>query len=108
MRMFRELMAAALCVGCGNVVNRASDAGSTPEGPTADAQVPMADVLGGTLRTGCVVALHMDEASWSGAAGEVTDDCGNDNAGTAVGTGTSTVATGAHGRAGSFSGAGCV
>lgn len=126
--MFRELLAAALCVGCGNVVNRASDAGSTadgrtsdgpiadgpssdgrpPDGPTADAQVPMADVLGGTLRTGCVVALHMDEASWSGAAGEVTDDCGNDNSGTAVGTGTSTVATGVHGRAGSFSGAGCV
>jgi len=93
--MYRQFLAVAVCAGCGNVTTTASDAGPT-------------DVLRGTLRTGCIVALHMDEASWSGAAGEVEDDCGNDNAGTAIGAGTSTVAAGAHGRAGSFSGDGCV
>jgi hypothetical protein len=87
-------------MGCGSVSNSTPDA--APGGPTPDP-----DVLGGTLRTGCVLALHMDEASWSGAAGEVLDDCGNDNAGTASGT-SSTVASGVHGRAGNFTGDGCI
>jgi hypothetical protein len=101
--MHRQLLVVALCVGCGDVASPTSDGGPTSDGPVANA-----DVLGGTLRNGCVLALHMDEAAWTGAAGEVKDDCGNDNAGTLSGTGTTTVAHGAHGRAGNFTGDGCI
>jgi hypothetical protein len=94
--MKRWLVALAITAGCGEV-----------QSPVPDGAPPV-DLLGGTLRNGCVLALHMDEAAWSGAAGEVKDDCGNDNAGTVVGQGTTTVASGVRGRAGSFSGNGCV
>src|SRR5262249_12083904 len=95
--MQRQLLVLALCAGCGNV----RDPGP-PDAP------PPAELLTGTLRTGCVLALHMDEAAWTGAAGEVKDDCGNDNPGTVIGQGTTTVASGVRGRAGSFSGNACI
>src|SRR5262245_35072299 len=94
--MRRKLVLAALCAGCGNVGDPAPDA------------PPVPDVLTGTLRTGCVLALHMDEAAWAGAQGEVKDDCGNDNPGTLVGSGGATVSGGVRGRAGSFSGTACI
>jgi len=65
-----------------------------------------ADLLD-SLRDGCALAMHMDEAMWTGAAGEVRDDCGGDNGGTATG-GITTVDGGVRGRAGSFNGVGCV
>jgi MSHA biogenesis protein MshQ len=89
--------ASGAAAGCGNV----RDPGP-PDAP------PPPDVLTGTLRTGCVLALHMDETSWSGASGEVMDDCGGDNPGSVVGQGTNTTANGVRGRAGSFSGSGCI
>jgi MSHA biogenesis protein MshQ len=94
--MRRQLVLLALCAGCGNV--------NDPVPPDA---APPVDVLTGSLRTGCVLALHMDEPSWSGASGEVKDACGDDNPGTLVGQG-NTVPNGAHGRAGSFSGNACI
>src|SRR5258707_12078943 len=47
--------------GCGNVEIKA-DAG------TGDLR---------TLRQGCVVLEHMDEAQWTGAPNEVADGCGH-------------------------------
>lgn len=91
-----SLLGLVLWAGCGNV-----DDPGPPDAP------PPPDLLTGTLRNGCVLALHMDEAAWSGASGEVKDDCGNDNPGTLVGQG-NTVADGVRGRAGSFSGNACV
>jgi hypothetical protein len=95
--MQRALLGLAICAGCGNV----QDPGPS-DGP------PPTELLSGTLRDGCALALHMEEASWSGVTGEVQDGCGNDNPGTVVGQGTTTVANGVRGRAGSFSGSGCV
>lgn len=95
--MQRPLWLLVFWAGCGTVQNP-----GPPDGP------PPVDLLGGTLRNGCVLALHMDEPSWSGAPGEVKDDCGNDNPGTVVGQGTTTVANGVRGRAGSFSGNACI
>jgi hypothetical protein len=95
--MQRQLIVLALCAGCGSVADE-----DPPDG------APPTDLLSGTLRDGCALALHMEEASWSGIAGEVQDGCGNDNPGTVVGQGTTTVANGVRGRAGSFSGDGCV
>jgi hypothetical protein len=120
--MQRQLLLLAVLVGCGSVNNGTPDGGSQPsdgqtstDGPApSDGPTPNpTDVLGGTLRNGCVVALHMEEPSWSGATGEVKDDCGNDNPGTVItdtviGAGTTTVAGGVHGRAGSFTGGACV
>ncbi|MCW5802296.1 MAG: LamG domain-containing protein [Deltaproteobacteria bacterium] len=60
-----------------------------------------------TLSTGCAVIAHMDEPAWTGAKGEVIDECGGDNHGTAD-MGLTTVAGGVRGRAGSFNGTGCV
>jgi hypothetical protein len=94
--MQRQLLALAVCAGCGSVAAPDPDASGS------------SDLLSGTLRNGCVVALHMNEPSWSGAAGEVADDCGGDNPGTVIGQGTTTVAAGVRGRAGSFTGAGCI
>src|SRR5262245_13565483 len=65
------------------------------------------DVPPGTLLEGCVLMLHMDEPQWTGAAGEVLDDCGGDNRGTLSGS-ASTVAGGVRGRAGSFAGTACI
>jgi hypothetical protein len=97
--MQRQLLLLALLVGCGSVA----------QDPMVDGgHSQPADVLDGTLRTGCILALHMDEPVWSGVTGEVKDDCGGDNPGTAVGAGLTTVAGGVRGRAGSFSGGGCV
>lgn len=93
--MQRWLLLVALVAACGNVE------------ATADAPATMTDVLGGTLRQGCVTALHMDEGAWSGATGEVHDDCGDDNPGTIKGS-ANTVANGVKGRAGSFSGNACI
>ena len=95
--MQRPLLLLVCWAGCGTVQN--------PGPPDCS---PPVDLLGGTLRNGCVLALHMDEASWSGAHGEVKDDCGNDNPGTVIGLGTTTVAGGVRGRAGSFSGNACI
>src|SRR5215203_4104243 len=94
--MHRRLLVLAICAGCGNVKDTPPDA------------APMPELLTGSLRNGCVLALHMEEAGWSGVRDEVADDCGNDNAGTVVGSGTTTVANGVRGRAGSFSGSGCI
>src|SRR2546428_10899731 len=98
--MRRPLVFVAVLVvlwgGCGNV---------NDPGPL-DAQ-PLPEALTGSLLTGCVLALHMDEAAWTGASGEVKDACGNDNPGTLVGQG-NTVPNGVHGRAGSFSGNACI
>src|SRR4029079_19070847 len=99
--MRRQLVLLALCAGCGNVNDTSPDGQMQP-----DAQV-VPEALTGSLRTGCVLALHMDEAAGSGASGEVKDACGDDNPGTLVGQG-NTVPNGAHGRAGSFSGNACV
>jgi hypothetical protein len=76
-------------------------------GDAIDAPPGATEVLTGTLRQGCVVALHMDEDAWTGAAGEVRDDCGGDNPGTLKGA-ANTVAGGVHGRAGSFNGSACI
>jgi hypothetical protein len=95
--MQRRLLLLALVAGCGTVV---------PPG-TSDAPIGTPDLLSGTLRQGCVLALHMDEGSWSGATGEIRDDCGNDNPGTVKGS-ANTVANGVKGRAGSFSGNACI
>lgn len=86
-------VALAITAGCGSVQGMPGDG-------------PPSEILDGTLRQGCVMALHMDEAAWTGAAGEVHDACGN-NAGTIRGS-ANTVAGGAHGRAGSFSGNACI
>ena len=96
--MYRRLVALAITAGCGSVQSPAPDAQT--DGTSS------ADVLDGTLRQGCVMALHMDEAAWSGAAGEVHDACGS-NPGTVTGS-ANTVAAGAHSRAGSFSGNACI
>ncbi|HEU4732956.1 MAG TPA: LamG domain-containing protein [Kofleriaceae bacterium] len=93
--MHRWMLSVGILAACGDVT------------VTSDAPPPR-DVLRGTLRDGCVVALHMDEPSWTGAPGEVKDDCGGDNPGTVVGQGTTTTAGGVSGRAGSFSGAACI
>jgi hypothetical protein len=98
--MRRALLLLAVLAGCGNVSNTESDG-------SVDGQPPV-DPLTGTLRTGCVLALHMEEPSWSGAKDEVKDGCGNDNPGTVVGQGATTVAGGVRGRAGSFSGSACI
>ena len=98
--MRRQLVPLALCglwAGCGNV-----DDPGPPDAP------PLPELLTGTLRTGCVLALHMEEPSWAGAQGEVKDGCGNDNPGTLVGSGGATVSGGVRGRAGSFSGTACI
>lgn len=95
--MRRQLLLLAICASCGSV--------NDPPPPDS---APPPDLLTGTLRNGCVLALHMDEASWSGAPGEIGDDCGNDNPGTLVGQGTTTVDNGARGRAGNFSGSACI
>lgn len=94
--MRRRLVLVALWAGCGNV----NDPGP-PDGQ------PLPEALTGSLLTGCVLALHMDEAAWTGASAEVKDACGNDNPGTLVGQG-NTVPNGVHGRAGSFSGNACI
>jgi MSHA biogenesis protein MshQ len=94
--MQRWLLVPALVAGCGNVAT-----------PTADAPAGTTDLLSGTLRQGCVLALHMDESAWTGSAGEIHDDCGNDNPGTLNGA-ANTVPNGAQGRAGSFSGNACI
>lgn len=74
---------------------------------TVDAPAPDADLLG-SLRTGCVVMLHMDEPAWTtNAPGQVHDDCGGDNNGTAIGNIT-TSDDAVRGRAGSFDGSGFV
>jgi hypothetical protein len=73
----------------------------------APSDAPSADSDLGTLRNGCALLEHMDEAAWTGATGEVRDDCGGDNNGTALG-GITTVAGGVRGRAGSFDGNGCI
>jgi hypothetical protein len=57
---------------------------------------------------GLVLLLHMDEAAWSGAAGEVHDSAGGGHHGAAV-AGATTASAGRFGRAGAFpGGAGCV
>jgi hypothetical protein len=100
--MRRQLVLLAVFAGCGSV-----NGPGTPDGQTTLDAPPVTEVLTGSLRTGCVLALHMDEASWSGISGEVKDACGNDNPGTLIGQG-NTVPNGAHGRAGSFSGNACI
>src|SRR5438552_3506518 len=100
--MRRQLVLLALCAGCGNVNGPGS-----PDGQTSSDASPVPEALTGSLLTGCVLALHMDEAAWTGASNEVKDACGNDNPGTLVGQG-NTVPNGAHGRAGSFSGNACI
>ncbi len=95
--MQRQLLALAIASGCGNI-----------QGPPPPDSPPPPELLTGTLRNGCVLALHMDEAAWSGATGEIKDDCGNDNPGTIIGQGTTTVADGVRGRAGSFTGGACI
>lgn len=95
--MQRQFVVLALCAACGAV-----EGSPPPDG------APAIELLDGTLRNGCVLALHMEEPSWSGVTGEVKDDCGGDNPGTVTGSGTTTVANGVRGRAGSFNGAGCI
>jgi hypothetical protein len=62
---------------------------------------------GGVSLADCVLLLHMDEPSWSGAAGEVKDSSGKGNNGTAQGT-ANTAAGGKFGRAASLDGNGWV
>jgi len=92
--MQRWLVALAITAGCGSV----------KDNPVVDGPPP--ELLDGSLRQGCVMALHMDEAAWSGAAAEVHDACGT-NPGTVKGSG-NTVPNGAHDRGGSFSGTACI
>lgn len=53
------------------------------------------------LLAGCVVRERMEEAAWTGAAGEVVDSCGGDDNGTAGG-GAQVVTDPIRGRVGSF------
>jgi MSHA biogenesis protein MshQ len=96
MRWWLFALAAGSGAGCGKVENPTADAPKVADAPDL-----------GTLRQGCVVMLHMDEPQWSGAPGEVLDDCGGDDRGTLMGT-ASTVPNGVRGRAGSFAGTGCI
>jgi hypothetical protein len=59
---------------------------------------------GSSQGSGCKMLLHMDESSWNGTAGEVSDASGNGNNGTAVGAPTTTNTPSKLGRAGLFSG----
>jgi MSHA biogenesis protein MshQ len=69
---------------------------------------PPAPVPPAVSPAGLVLLLHLDEAAWSGATGEVRDSSGDGHHGTAVG-GATTATAGRFGRAGSFpGGAGCV
>lgn len=94
--MKRGLAVLVLAAGCGSV-----------DAPPVDTPTGFPDVLTGSLRQGCVLALHMDEDKWTGAPNEVVDACGGDNPGTLRGT-ANTVATGVKGRAGDFSGSACI
>ncbi len=79
------------------VIERCQGTGCTDFAPLAT----MTDLIG--RPEGALVAFAMDEAAWNGTAGEVLDDSGNDNHGTAVG-GVTTIDAGHTGRAGSFDG----
>jgi hypothetical protein len=85
-----------------------SDAAGLPDTavPPVDGPRPDAPPARVDLR-GCVLHLGMDEAQWTGALGEVVDDCGTPNSGQATG-GVTTAPSGMVGRAASFVGAGCV
>ncbi|RJR16408.1 MAG: CxxxxCH/CxxCH domain-containing protein [Nitrospiraceae bacterium] len=60
-------------------------------------------ITSGPSSTGQLVLMHMDEASWNGTPGEVSDSSGRNNNGTAY-SGANTVTGGSSGRAGSFNG----
>jgi hypothetical protein len=87
-------LALGAVAACGSV--------STP----IDAAGPDADLLG-SLRAGCVLMAHMDETVWTNAPGEVRDDCGGDNNGTAIG-GITTTDDAIRGRSGLFDGNGYI
>lgn len=94
MGQMRGLVALMLVAGCGQVADPPPDVGQR-------------DLLEG-FRGGCVLALHMDEASFSGAAGEVIDDCGGDNPGSIDGSVVAMPGAGVRGGALSFPGNGCI
>jgi hypothetical protein len=105
--MKRQFLLLALLVGCGAVANPATDGGGGDgDGPSEGP--PPVNPLTGSLRNGCMVNLRMEENWALGVAGEVKDDCGGDNLGTARGAGTHTVPNGVRGRAASFAGDGCI
>jgi hypothetical protein len=99
--MTRHLLLLVLLSGCGRFAF--SDVTGTDGGSDAHSD---SGVDATTLTNGCVLMMHMDEPAWTGAAGEVIDSCSTNN-GTAIGDLT-TVSNGTRGRAGSFTGGGCI
>jgi len=76
--MMARLVLLPLVVGCGRL--------SFDHGAAADAAVPDAspDAASPDLAAGCVVALTLEEPTWTGAAGEVLNGCNPTLNGTAV------------------------
>src|SRR6185503_14415957 len=89
------LILAAMCAACGG-----SAAGPTPA-TVPPTTLPPPAVPPAVSSAGLVLLLHMDEAAWSGAAGEVRDSSADGHHGAAV-AGATTAPAGRFGRAGSF------
>jgi hypothetical protein len=77
-----------------------------PDAPPDGGQYDASDAPVVTLLTDCVLLLHMEETTWSGA-NAVKDSSGQGNHGTAAGN-TTTVATGKFGRGAAFDGSGWI
>jgi len=84
----------------------ASSGGASVTGGTSAAAGGTTAASTGLLAN-CSLLLHMDEAAWSGTAGEVRDASGSDNHGTPM-LGATTSATAKFGNAGLFGGEGYV
>lgn len=94
----------------GNSSSASGGAGGITTGGTGGGATGGDSATGGSsqigLWSGCKMLLHMDEATWNGTAGEVKDDSGANNAGTAIAGPVTTDSPARLGRAGLFFGSG--